>query len=325
MNLNKLKTATSTKITNDSFERFIQNARVNEELAKMNKNISFEDAKNYLIELFKNNKDYEIFDIKTELARKRNIVIPNTSMWKKDTFTIWNPNKYCGFSIYKTDELTKYYNFGIVGFSSKVDFKGFINCANEFDEVKEKIDFYINSYDYLKENTEVIKFNDLTIAINWFTYANMKNLTDDCIKYQTEYCKIKNCKNCNKCNMFISKLEYTQNMYKFNELINTFIETICKFVQKPTEYTEEIVENTKNIGYKIGQLGIDITTCSMTDKQYSSATIKVYTIKNNTIIPLYSNNKLYFKKGKEQFELYFALLMEFTKNKTKWLSYAKKE
>jgi hypothetical protein len=329
MNLNKLRNVTCNKSTenstNDSFERFIQNARVNEELQKMNQIVTYEEAKNYLIDLFKDNKDYEIFDKEKELKRNRHIIIPTNLQWKKDSFAIWNPNKNCGFVLYTNDDIKKYYEFSLVAFSNdKSDIQGLINCANEFDDLKSKIDFYINSYDYLKENIEEIDFNKLTIDYNWFAYTDLKNLTSDCIKFESEFCKIKKCENCNKCNMFISKLEYTQNMYNYNKLINTFIETICKLVKKPTSISEEMIENNKIIRYKIGNLGIDITTCSMKDKLYSSASVLIYTNKKDVVIPLYSSDeKLYSNNGKEQFDLYFALLHEFAFNKSLLLSYAK--
>jgi HD-GYP domain-containing protein (c-di-GMP phosphodiesterase class II) len=323
MNLNKLKSISNSKL--ESFERFIQNARVNEELQKMNKEITFEDAKNYLIELFKDNKAYEIFDKEIELKRKRHIVIPNTLKWEKGSFTIWNPNKNCGFILYTDDELKKDANFYIKGFTNDKDnISNYINTQNEFDDLKEKIDFYINSYDYLEEIKETVNFNKLTIDYNWFAYTNMKNLTEDCIKYNTGNCNIKECKNCNKCNMYISKMQYTENMYNHNQNINAFVEMICKESQLPTSIDQEIISDEMVIRYNIGNLGIDVTTCSKKDKLYSSANITVYTHKNNQMIPLYNaNEKLYSKKGKEQFNLFFDLVHMYSANKKEWIKYAK--
>lgn len=322
MNLNKLKEASNKK--HELFERFIQNARVNEELAKMNKIISFDDAKEYLINLFKDNKEYEIFDKESELKRKRHIIIPKDLKWKKGSFTIWNPNKCCGFIIYADEEINKFANFFIKAFSNiKDNFHEYINTQNEFDDIKDKIDFYINSYEYLEDENKV-NFKDLFIDYNWFTYNNLKNLTTDCFKYNNESCNIKDCKNCNKCNMFLSNVEYTENMYKYNKAINTFIESICKLTTIPVDISQEIISDEVVIRYNIGKLGIDITTCSKKDKLYSSASILVYTHIKDQMIPLYtSNDKLYSKKGKEQFDLFFDLTHVYRANQKEWLKYAK--
>lgn len=323
MNLNKLKIASNNKV--ESFERFIQNARVNEELEKMNKIISFDDAKEYLINLFKNNKDYEIFNTETELKRKRHIIIPTDLKWKKEAFSIWNPNKKCGFIIYTNDEINKYANFFIKSFSnSKDDFYEYINTQNEFDDIKDKIDFYINSYEYLEEEKPV-KFKDLTIDYNWFIYSDLKNLTDNCIKYNKK-CNIKDCKNNNKCKNYFPIVKYTENMFKYNKNINTFIELICKTAQVPVSISQEKVSDEFVIRYNIGKLGIDITTSSREDKLYSSASILVYTHIKDQMIPLYtSKDKVYFKKGKEQFKLFFDLINEYRVKEKEWIKHAKRK
>lgn len=325
MNLNKLKNITNTKSINDSFENFIQTARMTEELEKMNVIVTFDDAKNYLINLLKDNPNYEIFDNEKEIARMRHIVIPKDGFFGKDSFVIWDHKRYCGFLVKTSEDLNKFYNFALYGFSNnKNDFTALINAKHEFDDIKEKINFYINSYSYIDE-VKFNKFEDLEIDYNWYLYNDMNNLTEDCIKFNEDCCKIKDCKNCNKCNMFMSKLEYTTNMYKFNNLINKLVELMCKESKVPVTISKELIDDDHTIRYTIGKLGIDIFTSSKKDKLYSSASIKVYT-NDKMLVPLFvSDSKLYSNNGKEQFSLYFNLLHEYAKEKKTWIKYMKKK
>lgn len=316
MNIKKLSDGFASNINTDTFERYIQNARVNEELKKMNEEITFEYMKNFLINIFKDNPDYEIFDRKTEIARLRKIVIPSknsNTIWNENCFAYWNPKNYATFAVFPADEeSSKFFNCSFYIFSKgNADYTEHITFANQIDDVRDKIEFYIQSFSFLQTEEEKVNFNDLEIHHNWYTYSNMINHTEDCIKKfdSDKICK-KDCLNCNKCKNYYPLSKYTINHYGANMLFNKFIELICKDYKLPVEISQ--LDNGK-FQYNIDNMQILLSLPKRANKQISSASVE---IKINNI-SIYNSPKFKFKNGKELYDLYYELIHWYTPEEKK--------
>lgn len=306
MNISKLSNSFSN-ISDDRFSSYLQEARVNEELQKMNQEITFEYMKNYLLDLFRDNPDYEIFDRNTELARLRRIIVPpkdSNTIWNEHCFAIWNPKNYATFAVFPAlNEETNYYNCSFYIFSKgKADFSEKISFANQLEDVRTKIEFYIQSFSFLQTDEEKVNFNDLEIDHTWYTYSNMQNLTDDCIKkFDSENICKKDCENCDKCKNFYPMMKYTENHYYANQLINKFVEMLCKDYKCPVE-----INFTDNSWiYKIGNLKLELTLPKRKNKLTSSLNMII----SMNDIELFSSKKYTFKGGKEIYELYMDLML----------------
>ena len=311
MNIKKLSNSFSAPINSDRFSDYIQNARVNEELKKMNEEISFDYMKNMLNEMFSNNTDYEVFNREIEIKRARRIIIPSkdsNSIWNEKCFAYWNPKNYATFAVFPANEEEKnYYNCSFYIFSrGKVDFKENITFANQINDIRDKIEFYIQSFSFLQDDEIKVNFNDLEFEYDWYNYSNMINLTEDCIKKfdSKELCKKENCENCNKCKNYYPLIDYTKNHYNANKLFNKFIEVICKEYKLPAE----IIASETGYVYNIGDINIQLNLPSRKNKKISDAHIEI----NVKGINVYKSKQYKFKYGKELFELYMDLLNWYT-------------
>lgn len=308
MNISKL-TNSFANVSDDRFSSYLQEARVNEELQKMNQEITFEYMKNYLLDMFRDNPDYEIFDRNTELARLRRIVVPSkdsNTIWNERCFALWNPKNYATFAVFPAvGEESSYYNCSFYIFSKgKADFSEKISFANQLDDVRTKIEFYIQSFSFLQTEEEKVNFNDLEIDHSWYSYSNMKNLTDDCIKKSDSenICKTE-CVNCDKCKNFYPMVKYTENHYYGNQLINKFIEMLCKDYKCPVEILKS--ESDNDWTYKIGNLKLDLTLPRRKNKNVSS----LYMTISMNDIEIFSTKKYKFKGGKEIYDMYLDLML----------------
>lgn len=321
MNIKKLSDRFNTSAPNDdTFERYIQNARVNEELQKMNEEITFDYMKNMLTEIFKDNADYEVFNRDVELARLRQIIVPSEdsrSIWNPKCFAYWNPKKYAGFAVFPAEgEEARYHNctFFIIS-RDKTEFKECITFANQIDDIRDKIDFYIQSFSFLHEDEEKIDFNQLVFEHNWYAYSDMKNLTTDCVKYNLDgVCDKSKCPNCDKCKQFYPMQEYTTNHYYGNQLFNKIIEMICKTTKNPVKI--DSVENGAYT-YTIGNIKIELTLPKRKSKKISNLKCNVYYQYPNsdTKKNIVKFNKYSAKNGRELYDLYFDLIGMLTTKK----------
>ena len=319
MNINKINKSFNSDSEN-IMSNFIQEIRINEELQKMNKEVSFNDFKIFIDNIFKNYPEYTKFNVEQELKEYNSLIEPNTNNknytpFNKTSYSYVNKAKNVLFMICPTTgnakSICNIVCFIILNYNNehaKTEETFNISFANELDDIKDKLEYKIFTYSNIPDYN-FIKFKDLKLEFNWFAYTNLKLLTEDC--YKLNKCKLKNCPNCNKCKNFYPIINYTKNMYNYNEKVNKFIEKLCK----DTNHRVKINQEKTFISYKIGKLTFKFKFSSRKDINKSSSSIIVYSTNNHKDTKYLEYTNIKANYGKEMLTTFNQFKKDFNKNK----------
>lgn len=321
MNIKKLSNGFNTNTGIDNpMSRFIQEARVNAELENMNKNITIKDIKNIFDELFKQYPEFTLFNKKEEIENYNSLFEPYTgekhySPFNKNAIAYCNKAKNFLFmacpAIGDANIICNAICFIISNYNnenSKTEKSYRLSFMNELEDLKNDLEYKIFNVLHAPDYTP-IKFEDLTLDFNWFPYTNMKILTSDC--YKQGICKKKNCPNCNKCKQFYPMIEFTQNMYEYNNEVNKFIENICK----STKHRVKVIQEKTQVKYTIGRLTFNFAFAKRHDKTKSSMMINVYSTRNHKKTYLMNYNADKPNYGKEMLEIFNKFKKDFNNQK----------
>lgn len=311
MNLGKLRSEFNNPVS-DKLNSYVQTMRINQELAAMNEEIDIKKFKKFLDDIFQNNSDYEVFDKKKYLNMRPSLFEIDKkchSPYLSSAYSYYNKKKDAYFLAIPANKNEKSILnvFFYICVQGENPYKEHITFANQLSDVKDKIEYYIASIDFMKDAPTPPKFEDLELNYRWFAYSNLKLLTEDCIKL--DKCKKKNCENCNKCKDFYPMVDYTANIYKYNKLVNTFIETICK----DSNNRVSVKQPKGVVQYDIGNLRFLFNLPKRVDTTTSSASVCIYSCKEKKNIEIIKPDSS--MHGEELFEIYTKLILYYSMNK----------